>query len=83
MSSILVISSHAKVTGVWFTPPGSLFHTRCTSCHHIEENHNSPICPALKDKGYAFRHESCIYHDVYVWTVAVSVCLSVCLLSII
>lgn len=36
--------------------PGSLFHTRCTSCHHVEENYNSPICPALKDKGYAQLH---------------------------
>jgi len=35
---------------------GSLFHTRCTSCHHVEENYNSPICPALKDKGYAQLH---------------------------
>lgn len=30
---------------------GSLWLTRCTKCGDIEENHNSPIVPALKDKG--------------------------------
>lgn len=30
---------------------GSLFFTRCTSCLKVEENYDSPICPALKDKG--------------------------------
>lgn len=31
---------------------GSLFHTRCTECGHVEENTKSPLCPALKGKGY-------------------------------
>ncbi|XP_065915467.1 NAD-dependent protein deacylase sirtuin-5, mitochondrial-like [Dysidea avara] len=30
---------------------GSLFKTRCTKCQDIKENYNSPIVPALKDKG--------------------------------
>ncbi|XP_043920820.1 NAD-dependent protein deacylase sirtuin-5, mitochondrial [Protopterus annectens] len=30
---------------------GSLFKTRCTSCGHVNENHRSPICPALEGKG--------------------------------
>ncbi|CAI8009213.1 NAD-dependent protein deacylase sirtuin-5, mitochondrial [Geodia barretti] len=30
---------------------GSLFHTRCTSCSQVLENRDSPICPALKDRG--------------------------------
>lgn len=30
---------------------GSLFKTRCTSCETVEENRNSPICPALEGKG--------------------------------
>lgn len=30
---------------------GSLFRTRCTSCGVIETNYNSPIVPALRDKG--------------------------------
>ena len=38
---------------------GSLFQTRCTSCGVIETNYNSPIVPALKDKGYVYI--SCIY----------------------
>ncbi|XP_046386333.1 NAD-dependent protein deacylase sirtuin-5, mitochondrial-like [Ischnura elegans] len=30
---------------------GSLFKTRCTKCGNVEVNNDSPICPALKDKG--------------------------------
>ena len=30
---------------------GSLFHTRCTNCSQVLENRDSPICPALKDRG--------------------------------
>ena len=30
---------------------GSLFHTRCTKCGDIRKNRDSPIVPALKDKG--------------------------------
>ncbi|CAF1191619.1 unnamed protein product, partial [Didymodactylos carnosus] len=32
---------------------GNLFYVRCTNekCQKIEENHDSPICDALKDKG--------------------------------
>jgi len=30
---------------------GSLFKTKCLSCKTVEPNMNSPICPALKDKG--------------------------------
>jgi NAD-dependent deacetylase sirtuin 5 len=30
---------------------GSLWETRCTKCRDIKENRDSPICPALKDKG--------------------------------
>lgn len=30
---------------------GSLFKTRCTDCEKVLENFDSPICPALKDKG--------------------------------
>lgn len=30
---------------------GSLFRVRCTVCNHVEENRDSPIVPALKDKG--------------------------------
>ena len=30
---------------------GSLFHTRCTKCGDVRENKDSPIVPALKDKG--------------------------------
>ena len=30
---------------------GTLFKTRCTKCGDISANHDSPICPALKDKG--------------------------------
>ncbi|XP_023340213.1 NAD-dependent protein deacylase [Eurytemora carolleeae] len=30
---------------------GSLFKTRCTKCHHVESNYESPICEALRDKG--------------------------------
>jgi len=30
---------------------GSLFRTRCTACGDVRSNYNSPICPALKDKG--------------------------------
>ena len=33
---------------------GSLFRTRCTSCSTVEDNYNSPIVPALKDKGYVY-----------------------------
>lgn len=33
---------------------GSLFDTRCTKCGDIRENRDSPIVPALKDKGYEF-----------------------------
>ena len=33
---------------------GSLFRTRCTNCSTVEENYNSPIVPALKDKGYVY-----------------------------
>ena len=31
---------------------GSLFDTRCTECGDVKENRNSPIVPALKDKGF-------------------------------
>ena len=31
---------------------GSLFLTRCTKCGDVQENYDSPIVPALKDKGY-------------------------------
>lgn len=30
---------------------GSLYRTRCTKCHKTEENHDSPICEALRGKG--------------------------------
>ncbi|XP_052797582.1 NAD-dependent protein deacylase-like [Mya arenaria] len=30
---------------------GNLFTTRCTKCGHIEKNHDSPICEALRGKG--------------------------------
>ncbi|XP_074644549.1 NAD-dependent protein deacylase-like [Tubulanus polymorphus] len=30
---------------------GNLFKTRCTSCGNVEENRDSPICEALRDKG--------------------------------
>eukprot|EP00118_Oscarella_pearsei_P013178 m.102278 g.102278 ORF g.102278 m.102278 type:complete len:310 (+) comp37162_c0_seq1:66-995(+) len=30
---------------------GSLCHTRCTKCGTVEENNDSPICPALEGKG--------------------------------
>lgn len=30
---------------------GTLFKTRCTKCHRVEENRNSPIVPALLGKG--------------------------------
>lgn len=30
---------------------GSLFMTRCTKCEEVVENRDSPICPALQDKG--------------------------------
>merc|ERR1719318_197704 len=30
---------------------GNLFKTRCTKCHEVAVNKDSPICPALKDKG--------------------------------
>ena len=36
---------------VVFFSKGSLFHTRCTSCSQVLENRDSPICPALKDRG--------------------------------
>lgn len=39
---------------VVYVDTGSLFRTRCTSCGVIEENYNSPIVPALKDKGYIY-----------------------------
>ncbi|CAL8075234.1 unnamed protein product [Orchesella dallaii] len=32
---------------------GSLFKTQCTECGIISQNFNSPICPALLDKGSA------------------------------
>lgn len=31
---------------------GSLFKTRCLSCGHEAANYKSPICDALKDKGW-------------------------------
>jgi hypothetical protein len=31
---------------------GNLFTTRCTSCGFIEENNDSPICEALRHRGY-------------------------------
>ena len=34
---------------------GSLFKVRCTVCNHIEENRDSPIVPALKDKGWVLQ----------------------------
>ena len=39
-------------TGTLSLLTGSLFMTRCTKCQEIVENTESPICPALKDKGY-------------------------------
>nr|XP_054766579.1 NAD-dependent protein deacylase sirtuin-5A, mitochondrial-like [Lytechinus pictus] len=30
---------------------GSLFKTRCLKCQHVEENRNSPIVPALANRG--------------------------------
>lgn len=30
---------------------GSLFQTRCLKCGDVCENRDSPICPALKDRG--------------------------------
>jgi len=30
---------------------GSLFQTRCTACHHVQANYDSPICGALKGLG--------------------------------
>lgn len=30
---------------------GSLYKTRCTKCRTVEENRDSPICPALAGKG--------------------------------
>lgn len=30
---------------------GSLYKTRCTKCQNVEENRDSPICPALAGKG--------------------------------
>ncbi|CAG2058405.1 unnamed protein product [Timema podura] len=30
---------------------GSLFKTRCLKCGRVSENRDSPICPALKEKG--------------------------------
>ncbi|CAF2721211.1 unnamed protein product [Rotaria sp. Silwood2] len=30
---------------------GNLFTTRCTSCGFIEENNDSPICEALRNRG--------------------------------
>ena len=31
---------------------GTLFKTRCTKCAEVIENRDSPICPALKGRGY-------------------------------
>lgn len=33
---------------------GSLFRTRCTKCGRISANHDSPICPALAEKGSVY-----------------------------
>ncbi|KAJ1523391.1 hypothetical protein ONE63_001256 [Megalurothrips usitatus] len=30
---------------------GSLMKTRCVKCRDVRDNHDSPICPALKDRG--------------------------------
>ncbi|CAF4226218.1 unnamed protein product, partial [Rotaria magnacalcarata] len=30
---------------------GNLFTVRCTSCGFIEENNDSPICEALRNRG--------------------------------
>ena len=32
--------------------PGNLFTVRCTSCQQVQPNNDSPICEALRDKGY-------------------------------
>ena len=34
---------------------GSLFQTKCMKCGDVADNFDSPICPALKDKGYVCR----------------------------
>ena len=49
---------------------GSLFFTRCTKCGDVRENHDSPIVPALKDKGYVYCKfgtllEVCGYYEYY------------------
>lgn len=31
---------------------GSLYQTKCLKCGEVRENRDSPICPALQDKGY-------------------------------
>ena len=31
---------------------GSLYKTQCTKCGHVEENRDSPICEALRGRGY-------------------------------
>ncbi len=55
-----VVELHGKVKFISNTVPqtriltistGCLFRTRCTKCGDIDENNESPICPALKDKG--------------------------------
>ena len=40
-----------KLSGIILLITGTLFKTRCTKCHHVEENRNSPIVPALLGKG--------------------------------
>lgn len=37
---------------------GSLFDTECTKCGDVRENRDSPIVPALKDKGFVL-HDKC------------------------
>lgn len=30
---------------------GSIFKTKCMTCHDVRQNFDSPICPSLKGKG--------------------------------
>ena len=48
------INWYLKLSGIILLITGTLFKTRCTQCHRVEENRNSPIVPALLGKGYVF-----------------------------
>ena len=37
---------------------GSLFDTECTKCGDVRENRDSPIVPALKDKGLVLHNDN-------------------------